>query len=319
MTHAIVTCSDSRYGDFLVSHWGTSLRANVDLSDIDVVIFDYGLTNTQRKGVEALGFQVRSGKCDGHVVNVRFRDMREWLPTTSYDQVLLIDGGDIIFQSDIHHLFETNKQDFRAVCEDLLVPAFALYISTEDFEPNVFQEMFKYLEHRPLINCGFVLGPCEKMLELCDSCCNNTNSLRRAGVDQFLTNYHLYQDGFVQLDAGYNFVLLSTRHKFKVRAGQFVDPQNQLIPVVHNAGMGTRLFRDFGFGPSCNRKDWAVAVGRRAWAMLPVRTRQYLADYRRRARIRARDQANSTAQPTIQRSPLAEHSPAAASLATPGQ
>src|SRR5262245_24147408 len=131
MTHVIVTCSDSRYGDFLVRHWGRSLKTNVDLRGIDVVVLDYGLTSAQQNGVEALGFHLMAGKRDGHVVNVRFRDTRDWLKTTSYDQVLMIDGGDIIFQSDIRQVFEEHKQKLRAVCEDLLVPAFAQYISTE--------------------------------------------------------------------------------------------------------------------------------------------------------------------------------------------
>src|SRR3954451_15205963 len=216
MTHVIVTSSDSRYGDFLVRHWGRSLKTNVDLQDIEVVGLDYGLTSAQRKGVEALGFQIRSGKRDGHVVNVRFRDTRDWLRKTSYDQVLMIDGGDIIFQSDIRHLFEKDQQQFRAACEDLLVPAFARFISAEDFEPAVFQEIYKFLECRPLINCGLVLGPREKMVALCDVCCDKTVSLYRAGVDQLLTNYHLHREGFVSLAPGYNFVLLSTRHKFKM-------------------------------------------------------------------------------------------------------
>jgi hypothetical protein len=319
MTHVIVTSSDSRYGDFLVRHWGRSLKTNVDLQDIDVVVLDYGLTNTQRKGIESLGFQIKAGKRDGHVVNVRFRDTRDWLRKTSYDQVLMIDSGDIIFQSNIRHLFEKDQQQFRAACEDLLVPAFARFISTEDFEPAVFQEIYKFLECRPLINCGLVLGPREKMVALCDVCCDKTVSLHRAGVDQLLTNYHLHREGFVSLAPGYNFVLLSTRHKFKMWDGQFLDMQDRLIPVVHNAGMGTRLFRDFGFGPSCNRKDRVVAVGRIAWSLLPVRVRRYLADQRRLMRLQATANANSAAQNGVRRSPLAAHSQPLASLAKPGQ
>jgi hypothetical protein len=319
MTHVIVTCSDSRYGDFLVQHWGRSLRENVDLRDIDVVVLDYGLTNAQRHGIEALGFQIRSGKRDGHVVNVRFRDTREWLQKTTYDQVLMIDGGDIIFQTDIRHLFERDQQEYRAACEDLLVPAFAQIISRDDFEPAVFQEIYNFLEQRPLINCGFVLGPREKIIELCDVCCDNTSSLHRAGVDQFLTNYHLYRQGFVHLAPDYNFVLISTRRRYKLRDGQFLDTEGRLIPVVHNAGMGIRLFRDFGFGRSCNRKDHVVAAARVAWSIFPIRFRRYLADQRRRMRLQAVANANGTAQSGVRRSPLAGHSQPAASLAKPGQ
>ena len=65
MTHVIVTSSDSRYGDFLVRHWGRSLKTNVDLRDIDVVVLDYGLTAIQRQGVEALGFQINPASATG--------------------------------------------------------------------------------------------------------------------------------------------------------------------------------------------------------------------------------------------------------------
>jgi hypothetical protein len=319
MTHVIVTSCDSRYGDFLVNHWGRSLKANVDLRGIDVVVFDYGLTAAQRQEIEGLGFQLRSGKRDGHVVNVRFRDTREWLRKTTYDQVLMIDGGDIIFQTDIRQLFERDQQELRAACEDLPVAAFAQVISTEDFEPTVFQEIYNFLEERPLINCGFVLGPREKMLELCDVCCDKTSSLHRPGVDQLLTNYHLHRQGFVHLAPEYNFVLISTRRRYKVRAGQFLDPEGRLIPVVHNAGMGIRLFKDFGFGPSYNHKDHVVAVGRVAWSILPVRFRRYLADRRRRLRLQAAAKANGTAPNGLRRSSLAGHPQPVASLAKPGQ
>jgi hypothetical protein len=231
----------------------------------------------------------------------------------------MIDGGDIIFQTDIRHLFEHNQKEFRAACEDLLVSAFAQIISTEDFEPTVFQEIYDFLEQLPLINCGFILGPREKMLELCDVCCDNTSTLRRAGVDQFLTNYHLHREGFVHLAPEYNFVLISTRRRYKVRSSQFVDLEGQLIPVVHNAGMGIRLFKDFGFGPSCNRKDHVVAVARVAWSVLPVRLRRYLADRRRQMRLQAAAKANGTAQNGLRRVPLAGHPQPVASLAKPGQ
>jgi hypothetical protein len=319
MTHVIITSSDSRYGDFLVRHWGRSLKTNVDLRDIDVVVLDYGLTSIQRQGVEALGFQIRSGERDGHVVNVRFRDTRDWLRKSSYDQVLMIDGGDILFQSDIRHLFERDKQQFRAACEDLLVPAFAQYVSTEDFEPAVYQEIYSFLERRPLINCGFVLGPREKMIGLCDVCCEKAMSLNRAGVDQLVTNYHLYRQGFVALACGYNFVLVSTRRKYKIRDGQFVDTEGGLIPVVHNAGMGFRLFRNFGFGPSCNRKDRVLAAGRVVWSLLPIGVRQYLIEQRHQMRLQANAKANAATQNAVRPTQLPGHSQPVASLAKPGQ
>ena len=53
--------------------------------------------------------------------------MKKILSEKKYDQVLSIDGGDIIFQTDISDLFEKNKNTFRACYEDLKTP-FEVYI-----------------------------------------------------------------------------------------------------------------------------------------------------------------------------------------------
>ena len=40
MKNTIITASDGNCGDFLVNHWMRSLKSNVDLKNIDVVVLD---------------------------------------------------------------------------------------------------------------------------------------------------------------------------------------------------------------------------------------------------------------------------------------
>lgn len=51
MRNAIFTGCSIKYGDFLADHWYRSLKDNVDLSNIDVIILDYGLSETKKSKV----------------------------------------------------------------------------------------------------------------------------------------------------------------------------------------------------------------------------------------------------------------------------
>ena len=283
MSHAIVTASDRRCGDFLTKHWGRSLKENVDLRDIDVVVFDYGMTESQRHAAAGLGFQIRPGRRDGLVANVRIRDFRYWLETTAYDQILSIDSGDIIFQSDIRHLFETHKDTFRACCEAVPVQSYGACIDTSDFHPGAFCRVYEHIKHRPLINSGVFLGSQEKVLSVFREFCDLTKSLDSSAIDQLVVNYRCYKDGFMQLDETDNFVLLTAKSRYSVHKGQFFDGEDRLIHIVHNAGVRFRMIKDFGYGPAFNRqKNHVVAAGTAIWFALPLGIRVRLAELRRR-------------------------------------
>ncbi len=128
MKNAIFTSSDAKYGDFLIHAWLKSLKANADLSNAEVIVLDYGFSGEQRKKLEKQNVTVLQCERNGHVVSLRFRDMADYLKNHSFDQVLSTDGGDIIFQTDLKELFESNKNDFRAVCEDMHLPFGAVFI-----------------------------------------------------------------------------------------------------------------------------------------------------------------------------------------------
>ena len=111
--------SDANCGDFAVQHWCRSLVANVNLQDVDVIFLDYGLTPSQRKQLEAQGVECRTCVKEGWIGTMLWRDMAAFLSERSYDQVLTTDAGDLIFQSDVRHLFDQDKDAFRGVCEEL--------------------------------------------------------------------------------------------------------------------------------------------------------------------------------------------------------
>jgi hypothetical protein len=137
--HAIVTASKANRGDFLRDHWLPSLQENVRLDDIDVHVLDYGLTDEQRAGVDRRGVIRHGPPADGLVNNIRWRDLAGLLKDADYDQVLAIDSGDVIFQSDISERFEDDPCGFRAVCEEVYTAQYEHFITTTDFEQRDYE------------------------------------------------------------------------------------------------------------------------------------------------------------------------------------
>ena len=269
--HVIVTASDSRCGDFLLEHWYRSLRENVTLDDIDVVVLDYGLSEEQQQRISGAGIGIRSCEHDGHITNIRYRDLSVLLNEQPYDQVLLVDGGDIIFQRDIRHLFGQSPERMRAVCDQRKYSLHDVLPILSDFQPEERQAISRFLHDRPQINGGFVLGPAQGFLRLWEEFRERTHSLSQFAADQVLINYSLHREGFEELPSCYNFVLVAARSPFFVQQGQFFDEHESLIPVVHNAGH-TAFFRRvarFGYGEDRNRVKLSshVAVRILFWAV----------------------------------------------------
>jgi hypothetical protein len=260
MKHAIVTCCDARCGDFLTEHWMRSLHDNVDLDQVDVVVIDYGLSDDQRQRLLNRDVLLHSAKVDGNITNIRYRDIGEFLAGHQYDQVLAVDGGDVIFQADIRHLFETSKDCFRGVCEQIDIPFHDLILPTTDMDKEQYRRIFAYLADKKTINGGMLLGPAQGFRDLWIDFQRTCRSFDVFGTDQLVVNYLLYQQGFVQLDQKYNFVIMSSSTPFLIRQGKFYGQDNELIPVVHNAGMNsfTRCIDRFGYGPQCNRRKRLV-------------------------------------------------------------
>ena len=264
--HAIITQSDANCADFVEHHWLRSLQSHVALNDVDVHLLDYGLRDDQRERLRARGVQCHPATHDGHITNVRYRDMARLLGGADYDQVLLVDGGDIIFQDDIRPLFDQHTDRFRAVCHELEVPFHELVMSRTDFDRVRFRNIAEFLRDKPTINGGFVLGPASKMQALWDQFSGMADTFVRFGIDQFLLNCVLHTEGFVELESKYNFSIMARDSAYRIQNGMFYDGRGNIIPVVHNSGIYelARPVAHFGYGADRNRPRRVVSALLRA-------------------------------------------------------
>ncbi len=216
--HVITTACDARYGDFLVCHWLRSLQENVNLSNIDVVVLDYGLSRQQSTELEKRVVVCRPCRKDMHIVSARFRDLAELSREGQYDQMAIFDGGDIIFQADISPLFEQHQDRFRAAtepnCTGMLHHAL---LGPGDIRPEYRQELFDYLRDRPVVNGGVIVGPARLYSELYSELNRLAAGLTHFGTDQLVVSWFMYRHDFVPLDERYNFILISTQSDFRVR------------------------------------------------------------------------------------------------------
>ncbi|MBN1699443.1 MAG: hypothetical protein JW881_18120 [Spirochaetales bacterium] len=261
--NAIVTASDRKYGDVLIENWFASIQDNIDLTDIDVCVIDYGMSKAQRFYLKEHNVLLFIAPNDGHVVILRYRDLKAILLTYNFDQVLLCDSGDIIFQTDISHLFLENGDSFRAVYEDIKSP-FSLFITDEFFRKDMKKEIERSFIENRMINAGFVLGPRMKMLQLCQRIEESIKNKRKFGPDQLVVNYVLHKEGFVPLPTIYNFVINTSLTDIYISDGVFHTMDGTVIPVVHNSGHFDfiRPVENFGYGKDHNilKKDMYGAL-----------------------------------------------------------
>jgi hypothetical protein len=251
---AIITASDRKYGDFLIEHWLKSLRENSDLSDIDVVVLDYGLSTAQRFYLEGHGVALFPGERNGHVAVIRYRELRDFLTVnSSYEQVALCDSGDVIFQGDISPVFQKHVNAYRAVPEDYK-PLFSAFIGPEFFGPKDRERLSECFIRNPMINGGFVVAPRDKMIALANACLSTIKDYTKFGPDQIVLNGVLYEAGYIELDSIYNYVIATAKEGVRIENGTFLTGKGRMPIVVHNAGnVGLmRPVENFGFGPKHN-------------------------------------------------------------------
>ena len=120
--HAIITASDSRYGDFLIDQWLASLH-NVTLDGINVIVLDYGLTDSQRRGPGGRRPPLWLPQRRQRYEHPLPRHGDRAAPEDCYDQVLAIDGGDVISHPEMSARCSSgDKEKFRGVCEEIEIP-----------------------------------------------------------------------------------------------------------------------------------------------------------------------------------------------------
>ncbi len=252
--HAIITAANSTTGDFVVAHWLHSLKQNVSLETIDVVVIDYGLSASQKKALEKGGVLLFKGQRPSHIVNKRFFDARKYLRTHPHEQILFVDSGDVIFQEDISPLFSLNTQQFRVAPLGKRVLFYKWFIF-KHFEEDVKREIWRVIKNKPVINAGVIFAPTAKFIALCEEMKLLIRNKEEFGPDQIIVNYHLYKENPKFLDSKYNFMMSTAYAGFRLRKGVFYKLNGEKIAIVHNAGQ-MNIFRpiyNFGYGEQYNQ------------------------------------------------------------------
>lgn len=254
MKNAIITAANAKVGDFVINHWLASLADTNDLRKTDVIIIDYGLTETQISALRKKKAIVLPGTKQYHIVNKRFFDAASYLKTRSYDQVLFVDSGDVIFQGDISKVFDTHPDCFRVVPLGKRILFYKWFIFNH-FEEEVKREIWRVIRNKPVINAGVIFAPAKKFIELCDRMQSLIRDKEEFGPDQIVVNYHIYNDSFKFIDAKYNFMMSTAYAGFRIKKGMFYKLSGEKIVIVHNAGQ-MDVFRpiyNFGYGTNYNQ------------------------------------------------------------------
>lgn len=254
LKNIIITASNAKTGDFVIDHWLKSLKDNIKMDNLDVLVIDYGLSSSQKKVLEEKGAIVMEGLKKYHIVNKRFFDAARFLKKHEYNQVLFIDSGDVIFQGDFTSVFNTNSDSFRVAPLGKRILFYKWFVFNH-FEREVKREIWKVIRNRPVINAGVIFAPAKKFIELCDDMEHLIRDKEEFGPDQIIVNYHLYNDSVKFIDSKYNFMMSTAYAGFKLKDGVFYKLSGEKIVIVHNAGQMDffRPIYNFGYGKSFNQ------------------------------------------------------------------
>lgn len=254
LKNIIITAVNEKTGDFVISHWLTSLKQNVNLDTIDILIIDYGLTSEQKKKLKREGVIIMDGLRKYHIVNKRFFDSATYLRQHEYNQVLFIDSGDVIFQGEIETVFNAHPKSFRVAPLGKRILFYKWFVFNH-FEKEVKREIWRVIKNKPVINAGVIFAPAKKFIELCDDMEKLIRDKEEFGPDQIVVNYHLYKDTVKFIDSKYNFMMSTAYAGFKIREGVFYKLNGEKVVIVHNAGQMDffRPIYNFGYGKSYNQ------------------------------------------------------------------
>jgi lipopolysaccharide biosynthesis glycosyltransferase len=166
----------------------------------------------------------------------------------------MIDGGDIIFQSDISTLFGIDSENIRIATQNMRINM--AYIKTHSsFEPATQVEVIKFTLGKSVLNFGVVLGPTPKVIDLCRSAYEMIVDKSRFLIDQMAVNNLLHKNGFVELDKKYNFMKSFYDMRVVNKGGKLYFDNGEIIPIVHNNGGKDwqRPYMNFGYGVEKNK------------------------------------------------------------------
>lgn len=256
-SYLIATACNQKYEDFLINHWLKSLKENVDLSNIDILVIDYGLSKEASTELSKNGILIhKASQREGLINNTRFLELRDFLLVNKYSQILICDSGDIIFQSNISHLFE--KCDFAVRgCYEGISPNMDVLISKDDVEYDLskIKDFIKKNKNK-LINVGLLIFSFELYIDIVNQMERMIKNPHKWGLETILLNYLIHQRPFCEIEPIYNFIPTTSTQRYFVKNGKFYLKDGTLIPVVHNAGGSNilRPIRNFGYGDEYNKE-----------------------------------------------------------------
>jgi hypothetical protein len=252
----IISSANASVGDFVIDHWLRSLKHSNSLNNCDVAFIDYGLNSHQLERLKKEKVIIIPGEKKYHIVNKRFFDAGTFLKNNSYDQVLFVDSGDVIFQGDISSMMESHKDSFRVGLIGKRILFYKLFIFRH-FNEDTKREIWRVIKNKPIINAGVIFAPVNKFISMCDEMFRLITNKNDFGPDQIIVNYHLHKNknDFVLMDSKYNFMMSTAYAGFRLRKGEFYKLNGEKIIIVHNAGQ-MDIFRpiyNFGYGPTRNQ------------------------------------------------------------------
>jgi hypothetical protein len=261
--NVIIASANRNTDTFLSEHWLPSLQDNVPLSTIDIVVLNYGMRPKVVHKLSKEGVILVDCVSNGHVANLRLKDVAEFLSKnkTKYNQVLFIDGGDVIFQADITPAFEEHKQSIRIAHQNMTITDLYVY-SHSSFTDKDYEKIKVTTVGKVVLNAGVIFGPLSKMISLFKEAYVLIVDKAKFLPDQMAINYILHRDGYKTLDTLYNFMNSFYKINTVNKRGILYFPDGKIIPIVHNNGGidMNRPFMNFGYGAGRNQTKWLVSI-----------------------------------------------------------
>lgn len=250
MVNVLYTHCNAGAGDTLIRHWLRSAKLHINLSNIEIVVIDFGLTACQREQLRAEGVHLWQARADGRPPNIQYREIARYLAgRPDVDQVVYSDCGDLIFQADLAPILRPDATTMKAVLEpEFNVALHGMTLGFGDVRPERLAEIRAVIGERPTANCGLVVGPRDKMMAIWDTYQTFCRDAALHGTDQLIINYILRRDGFIELDRAWNYVTFINGDRFHYDADGFLCNHTGRIPVVHNAGRYDAVRTISGFG-----------------------------------------------------------------------
>ena len=242
--YAIISAINWAHADYFIEHWLPSLHATTNLSQIEIVVIDMGLRPNQqatlKKHVTIVPCEVKT-----HPTAARFFTIEQYLQAHNYQKALLIDGGDIFFQSDISAIFNL-KGDKVYAAQCVSRGLFYEWFLPSCFPLSTALELYRLVSLKPAYSAGVMVGERKALLKLLAGMNAYLQAVHHYGADQIVMNYVGHKQALLaDLPQTFNFSSLTGWEQFTVMKGKVYDSRQQLVTVVHNAGR-IPLMRVFG-------------------------------------------------------------------------